>query len=410
MRKQVDGYGGVTPTGFESEQIENITLDGKVRKLFKLSPKPEEIRTVKLIYDKMRELKSQTKLETYTLQNDIRTKNDKKYQRWGLKNILINPVYATADSDTLQYFRKLGVDIYAEDNEFDGKHGLMVYNKTEKKRGRVLRKDVNDWIISVGKHEGIISGKEWVEVQNILEEKSNMRYRKPGVSQALLSGILRCKYCGSFMRIKLRQNQVDSEGNRKYDYMCELKDKSRKQKCQCKNVNGLEADRLVMEEIKKLVVPTGKFYKALKSLSTNCFDESDKKNEEVKTLKSILRKNEQDIGLLLDKIKYIDVELLDDISNQIKKLKESNIEIEKQIKDLTNVNYEEINTKESAEVILNILDNYFTSFDTLDLNLKRNMIKMLVSSITSDGENIVINFKGLRHVNSNMFPTSENCK
>ena len=172
LLKLVVGFGGITPTGFGSEQIENITVDGKVRKLYKLSPIDSEVRIVKILFDKMRELKSQTKLETYTIQNDIKTKNNKVYTRWGLKNILMNPVYAVADKDTLQYFKNLHVDIYADEKEFDGIHGLMVYNKTEKKKRQVVKRDVNDWIIAVGKHEGIISGKEWIEVQNILHQNT----------------------------------------------------------------------------------------------------------------------------------------------------------------------------------------------------------------------------------------------
>ena len=49
-------------------------------------------------------------------------------------------------------------------------------------------------------------------------------------------------------------------------------------------------------------------------------------------------------------------------------------------------------------MLLNIFDTYFTSFDTLDLNTKRNMIKLLISSVTSDGENITINFIGARNI------------
>lgn len=402
--------GGARPTGFESMQIENLTIDGKVRKLYKLSPIEKEIQIVKMIYNKMRELKSQTQLETYMLQNDIRTQNNNAFSRWGLKNILLNPVYAVADKDTLEYFRNFGVEIYADDKDFDGVHGLMVYNKTEKKKNMVVKKDISEWIIAVGKHGGIISGKEWVEVQNILEQNADKRYRKPGVSNSLLSGILRCAHCGSFMRIKLRQKQVDSDGQRKFDYMCELKDKSRKQKCQCKNINGLEADRLVMEKIKELACPTGKFYQALKSLSNNVFTKEMKNNEEVKTLKNIRNKNEKDISLLLDKIKYVDVELLDDLSKQIKELKQANQEIDKQIKELTNVDYEEISDKETADLVLNVLDTYFDSFDTLDINTKRNMIKLLVSSITSNGEDITINFVGARNVNGDLFPIGEKCK
>lgn len=395
--------GGITPTGFKSEQIEQITVDGKKRKLFKLSPIDNEIRIVKILFDKMLELKSQTKLETYTIQNDIKTKNDKNYTRWGLKNILINPVYTIADKDTLKYFQNLGVEIYADEKEFDGIHGLMVYNKTEKKKNQVMRKDVSDWIIAVGKHEGIVSGKDWVAVQEILNMNSDKRYRKPAKSNALLSGILRCSHCGSFMRAKLKNQTVDSQGRRKFDYMCELKEKSKKQKCQCANINGLEADDLVMKEIKKLSMPTSKFYKALKNLSSNAFSKDDKNNQEIKTLRALINKNENDINSLLDKIKYVDVSLLDNISDEIKKLKQTNKELEKQIKELTNTNYDEINDKETSDLLLNILDTYFTAFDTLDLNTKRNMIKLLVSSITSDGENIRINFLGARDEKGKVF-------
>ncbi len=408
--KQVVGFGGITPTGFESKQIENITVDGKVRKLYKLSPIDNEKRIVKILFEKMRELKSQTKLETYTIQNDIKTKNNKVYTRWSLKNILANPVYAVADKDTLEYFKNLNVDIYADEEEFDGIHGLMVYNKTEKKKKQVIKKDINDWIIAVGKHEGIISGKEWIEVQNILNQNNDMRYRKSGKTNALLSGILRCEHCGSWMRIKLRNKVVDSEGRKVFDYMCELKDKSKKQKCKCKNINGLETDRLVLKKIQELVVPNRTFYQALKQLSNNVFIQNDKNNEEVKALKTIMNKNQKDMILLLDKIKYVDIELLDHLSNEIKRLKRANQEIEKQINKSSNTNYDEINDKETADLVLHGLNNYFTSFDTLDLKTKRNMIKMLVTSITSNGEDITINFTGAKNKKEDLFPTGENCK
>lgn len=288
--------------------------------------------------------------------------------------------------------------------------GLMVYNKTEKKKNQVVKKDYSDWVVAIGKHKGIVSGKEWVEVQEILDENSDMKYRKPSVSNCILSGILRCAHCGSFMRAKLRNNLVDEFGRRKFDYMCELKDKSKKQKCQCKNINGLEADDLVLEEIKKIAVPTSKFYKALKNISLNTFNKDDKQNEEIKTLKATIRKNEKDIALLLDKIKYVDIELLDDISNEIKKLKTTNAELESQIKQATNYNYDEVNDKETADLLLNVLDTYFQSFDMLDLNTKRNMIKLLVSSITTDGEDITINFIGSRNIKNENFPTGDNCK
>lgn len=403
--------GGNTPTGFDSEQIEKITIDGKKRKLFKLSDN-DEMPIVITLFKKMLELKSLTKLETYTIQNDIKTKNGKYFTRWSLKNILTNPVYAIADKDTLEYFKKFDVEIYAEEKDFNGSNGLMVYNKTEHKGKNkiVIKRDIEDWIISIGKHKGNVIGKDWVEVQNLLLKNSDMRYRKPSASNALLSGILRCSHCGSFMRPKLKNKTISEDGRRRFDYMCELKERSRKQKCQCKNINGLEADDLVMEKIKELANPNSLFYQSLKEISKNTFTEEYKNNEELKALRSSLSKNEKDINALLDKIKYIDVELLDDISKEIKSLKEQNIKIEKQIKDLTNTNYDEINDKDTSDLVLHVLDTYFNEFDNLDLNTKRNLIKLLVSSITTDGEDITINFIGARNIKDDTFPTSEDSK
>ena len=41
-----------------------------------------------------------------------------------------------------------------------------------------------------------------------------------------------------------------------------------------------------------------------------------------------------------------------------------------------------------------MIERYMDSFDTLDLVKKRTLIKLLVSSVESDGENVYINFIG----------------
>ena len=47
--------GGNTPTGYESESISNVTVDGKTRKACKLKIIPDELNLVKLIFDKFME-------------------------------------------------------------------------------------------------------------------------------------------------------------------------------------------------------------------------------------------------------------------------------------------------------------------------------------------------------------------
>lgn len=395
--------GGNTPTGFKSKEVQKMTIDGKKKKLFQLTPILEEMSIVKTIYDKYLEVKSQTSLETYMLKNDIKTKNSKDFTRWGLVNILTNPVYAIADKDTLEYFKQFDIEIFAEEKDFDGTHGLMVYNKTEKKgkTNQVVRKDISEWIVAIGKHKGVISGKDWVEVQQLLDKNADKRYRKPAQNNALLSGLLKCCHCGSFMRPKLKgKDDLDNQGNRRFDYMCSLKDKSRKTKCDCTNINGIEADNLVMQTIKDLINPKHKFYKTLKSLSKS-IDTTDNNNNELNLLKSEYKKNENDINNLLDRIKYINVDLLDEVQTEIKKLKNANMEIEKQMKELTKDSDNFISDSETASLVLHILDTYFNTFDKLDLVHKRDLIKLLISNVYSDGKDITINLIGAKELDNN---------
>lgn len=403
--------GGTTPTGYKSEAVESINIDGKKKKLYKLTPINEEIKIVQLIYRKFLELKSQTKLETYMIQNNIKTRNGINFSRWGLKNILTNPVYCIADSDMYNYLLSKGVEIYSEIENFDGSYGVMAYNKTEQQPNKAKKdRDITEWIVSIGKHKGAITGADWVQVQELLVQNEDKRYRKPTKNNSLLSGLIRCSHCGSYMRPKLKSNRTP-DGAIRFDYMCELKEKSRQQNCQCKNVNGNEADRLVLDAVKELIAPNSTFRKKLSALAKNKFDGASKDNVELKTLESTLKKNEQAISNLLDRIKFIDVSLIEDITKEIKRLKADNTEIERRIAELKSISTDNVNLQDQAEIVLNIIDTYFSTFDTLDLITKRNLLRVIISNIQCDGENLEINLIGVREnsVRDNV-PLCENSK
>ena len=185
--------GGNVPLGFMSEKMEKLNINGKKTNLFKLVPVDDEISIINTIFSKFLEYKSQTKVESYLIQNDFKTKRNCDFSRWGVKNILRNPVYAIADKDILDYFLENDVEVYNDVDNFDGQHGIIGYCKTEKtKTGRVKYKDLQDWIVAIGEHKGIISGKDWVEVQNILKMNEDKNYRKPIKNNAILVGVLRC--------------------------------------------------------------------------------------------------------------------------------------------------------------------------------------------------------------------------
>ena len=164
--------GGTTPTGYKSTQITgSVTVDGKERKAYKLDIIQEEAEIIQLIFSKFLETNSLTKTDTYFLQNNIITKNGKNFTRFSLRSILQNPVYMIADQSAWEYFDRLGVEIYAQQSEFDGKHGIMAYNKTIQKSGRSNQmRDMDEWIVAVGKHKGLIAGADWVKAQDRLRQ------------------------------------------------------------------------------------------------------------------------------------------------------------------------------------------------------------------------------------------------
>ena len=165
--------GGDSPLGFSVERFEKVNicendevkgLVTKTKKASKLVINDEELKIYNLIVSKFEELKSLTKLETYLLNNDIKTRKGAHYSIFTLKWILTNPVYVKNDNDAIEYFKKKGINVFCEKdnrNKFDGNYGFLTYHKTSKRKK--LSSDY--WIYAVGLHPGIIEGKRWIAIQ-----------------------------------------------------------------------------------------------------------------------------------------------------------------------------------------------------------------------------------------------------
>lgn len=387
--------GGNTPLGYKSEKVETLSVDGKRKNLYKLDIVFEEAEIIKLIWNKMCELKSLSKLEVYLLQKGIKTRNGNNFTRFSLITILKNPVYVVADNKIKDFFEKMNVTIYETDIEkCNGINGLLAYNKREELMGKTKSyKDITEWIIAVGKHQGIIPSQQFIKVWNLIVNNKDKRCRVPRQNTSILSGIIRCKHCGNYMRPRLR-NTVTIDNKRNFSYLCVLKEKSRKRFCKCKNINGIETDMIVIEKISELKLPTNMLINKIKLLINNKEKKSDKRINELQTLNTILSRNKRKVEALIDKMAIIDGELIADITAQIKSIKSKNLEIEKRIIELSKETEKEIDKDEVTVLALNIINKYMSSFDSLNIVDKRLMIKSLVNTIESDGENIYINYMG----------------
>lgn len=381
--------GGNTPTGYQSTQVQKVTVDGKKRSAYKLDIVQDEMELVKTIYSRFLEMNSLTKVETYLIQNHMKTKMGKDFTRFSIKAILQNPVYMIADMDAWNYYEKLGVELYAEETEFDGKHGIMAYNKTIQQAGKANQfRNMDEWIIAVGKHEGVISGKEWVTVQNYLEQNASKAYRKPKSTMALLSGLLYCGHCGSYMRPKV-YNTDYAEGEKRYSYLCEMKEKSRMQECEMKNPNGNVLDRAICEEVKKLSENSSEFVKQLEESKKAIKANTSKYDKRMEHFKNSLADNGREIKALVSKLAETEGTAANGyITDQINELHEKNESIKKSIYELESLTKENVLSHEAFDILRELLSSFASTFDTMTIEQKRMAIRNFVKKIVWDGENV----------------------
>lgn len=399
--------GGNTPMGFDSEKMEKLNINGKKVSLYRLSPIEDELEIIKLIYDKYLELKSLTTLETFLLNNNLKTRRECEFARWGLKKILTNPVYAIADIDMFNYFKDNDMDIFNDEDEWNGTYGVMSYNKTSKtKTGSTKVKDKELWINAIGRHKGIIKGKDWVEVQTLLNRNQNKAYRKPVKNNSILAGILRCEHCGNLMRPKLKDTSLPN-GDRKFNYICDLKMRSRGKLCNCPNVNGNEADKLVIDGIKTLAKPTSEFYQELlKVIKDENYGKNSKTNE-IEVLEKKHNGNLVSIKNYISRIEYVDEELFDDVQKKIKELKQKDKEVVAKLQELKAEQPDSYTDQETAKMLIYILDNYMSNFTDLDLLSQRNFLKLFIGNCSTDGKDIHIDLIGSRNHTTTYQPVFE---
>lgn len=383
--------GGPTPTGYTSKRIELVdvyeegeynVLEKKKKTASMLIPIEEEMKLIEKIGYKFLELKSLNKLEAYFLQNNISSKNNIDFSVSTLRRILVNPVYAPNDQDVLEYFQSKGVTIYADGDraKFDGKYGLLGYGKKDGKKDT----DVKDWIVSVGLHPPAFKkGIVWIRIQELLEKNKEKRYRADCKHDFLFSGILRCSECGSYMRPKI------SQGERFY-YTCELKEKSRGTRCNSRNITGLALDRLMMQQLGEIFVPTSDIYKELSQMAIK--KDIVDTNEREEELKKKLKNNKDEIKNLINKLKYMDVEIVDFINEELKKLKLEKKQIEDELIQIeqskqNNISFQSEESK-TASLILDIIDNCLKTFESLDIKSKKDILRILIEDMKGSGKNV----------------------
>jgi hypothetical protein len=368
--------------------VENVTIYGKTKKACKLKLIPEEAEIIKLIYKVFLETNSLTKTETYFIQNGYKTKNKKMFSRFALRNILTNPVYMVADEDAYHYLSENQVDLFAEKIDFDSKHGIMAYNRTIQKSGKTNQmRPIDEWIVAVGKHTGLIEGTEWIKAQECLEQNRSKSFRKPRSNVALLSGLLFCN-CGDYMRPKLSK-RMDAQGEFIYSYLCAMKEKSRSHVCQMKNANGNMLDRVVCEEIKRLGADSSEFIRQLELGKKQLEGNREEYDDNLDRLRGVLTENEKEITALVSSLsKAAGTSAEGYIVKQIDELHGKGEIMKSRISEMESLTASHTLSNIEFDIIRQMLTTFRDTIDDMSVEQKRAALRTFVKKVVWDGEHV----------------------
>lgn len=399
LAKKGRWLGGKTPLGYSSKLTTYINHAGLEKCKNYLEIIPDEAEIIEKLYARYIELGSLSKVEAYLLSHKYKTRYDVDFSRYSIKFILTNPVYCKADLNAYEYLIKNGYAVYSLKEEFDGKHGLMAYNKTlsvkygennyDIKESRWRKKE--EWIIAIGEHSPLIESHDWIKVQKMLDKNKEKSYRASRTTDALLSGVLKCS-CGHLMRPKTSGNR-NTKGEKAFYYLCEMKERSKGSCCKASNIAGNLLDKLIVDritELEKEVVPifsSAQFkYKKMKD---NCQIGSITNENYLKRQIEKTKRYLQNIKKAI--LKATSEEAIDNFIEQYQMYLED-------LQQLESTLNEEI-TEEIIEFDENELIELLSMFDEkmwkeLNYQQKKYAIKELIKEIRWDGKKVEVFLKG----------------
>ncbi|WP_294378683.1 recombinase zinc beta ribbon domain-containing protein [uncultured Clostridium sp.] len=311
----------------------------------------------------------------WALMNNFKGKNGGNIDKSTIDVILKNPVYVKSNKDVFEYLKNNGYEVFGEPNG----NGLLRYGKSNSKE------DIN--IAATAKHKGIINADDWIEIQKTLKENTE---KAPSIGKsktALLTGLLQCK-CGSNMQVRYGQPRKD--GTRQHYYICTMKINSGGTRCNSKNINGSLFEKKLIEHLKtyskeKLIQQLTKTLNESKELE---------KNLNIESIDTDIEAANKSMRSIIENLKRTTEESI------VKVLFQEMSQIQKTIKDLEDKkqtlleDQSEIVLSQSEIInIVNLLDDFLNSYDSLTFEEKQKQLKVLINKIIYDGIKIHVEFR-----------------
>lgn len=328
--------GGNTPMGFAVQRVSTGSGKGKSAYSY-LTSVPDEKQMVQRLYELFRTNRSIQTTAKQMNREGYRTPSGAQFNTSTTRLVLKNPIYCTADQRSYDYFINHDGNVFGDLSEFNGQHGLSVYNKTEQEKYEdsdstfispkfiqtVESKPISEWIIAVGKHEGFIPSGQWIETQELLDaiaEKYNRPHRK---TNALLAGLVHCPICGKRLNV-VSESDRWTNGKPRFKYVCPG---YRKKTCHFKAVDGVLLDEFIVQQLSSLSDEDSEHFKEILEIKVEEVLEQSNSTQEYTLLKRKKEKLQADIIAQTKNMREVDESircyLQEDIQSMSEELQET---------------------------------------------------------------------------------------
>lgn len=282
-----------------------------------------------------------------------------------ISNMINNPVYCVSDNKSKKYLESLGYIVYGELN---GK-GYMPYNRRPRlKNGKKLF-NAEGMFAAVSKHTAPISSEIWIAANENI--KSRGKEKRPHTSELTwLAHLIKCP-CGRNMYVRTGRPRKD--GTRTYYMQCI--------ECGVKWINVKKAEKDVLHFLENM----NNNQKALKSFLTS--NSSIDYDLEIKKLNSQLKKNNNMLSKLADKLILLEGAALKVVTEKMNNLSKEN---EKISTDILILEREKLfnNKEDNIEILKDNISKFIMYFDKLNMQEKQLAIRSIIKEIKWNGEKL----------------------
>ncbi|HEX3028698.1 MAG TPA: hypothetical protein VHT34_05235 [Clostridia bacterium] len=186
--------------------------------------------------------------------------------------------------------------------------------------------------------------------------------------------------------------RTNADGEQVFYYMCEMKEKSRKSRCDNTNINGNTLDASVLKELKNIATKNSPIFDEIFNKKALVETTRDALQLEIDTLKTKMDELDMSIQNLVAAVaKGQKDEVLTIIFNNMEELTKEKENIKKRLSEIQDVekvaDFNGINLDLVAQSLGTLNDS---AWDLMDVDARRRMIKSVVDKIIWDGKKVDI--------------------